>query len=557
MAGSSPNAVVGAPREGGACILVGPESAGKSTLAAALTGARAEAGNFRGTTIAVERYGGPTGTVIDTPGLTLAGDSEAVSRTVAALDGEEAALAVVRASSLDEDLRRVLPLLAGRRGGVVVTHRDRLPEVPPAALAKLRRDLGVPTAFVDARRLGAKGRADVGRLVGSPGVFGATAPPPQGSRWVARQRRGPLEHPAVLAAFAIALLLLPAVGAVWVANHLAGLLEPDLDGALAPLLATLAGLPSPLGDLLAGPYGIVAMGPFLLLWALPTVILYALLLGALKSSGALELITAGLHPLVRPLGLSGRDLAPFVMGYGCNVPAVVRTRSCSACTRPQAVGAIAFGSACSYQLGASAAVFGARGLGWLVAPFLGFLLATTAIYARATRPRGAAARIALDLHGPERAFVCLPRPAAVWREASATVRQFASRALPIFAAICVIASLLSAAGALAAVGSLLGPLMAAFGLPAEAGLGVVLASVRKDGIMLFASPDLAASLAPLQLLTAVYLAGVLLPCLVTTLTIGRELSAGFALRLLARQAAFACAFALCLAWGGRLLEGLG
>ena len=463
---------------------------------------------------------------------------------------------MVRASSLDEDLGRVLPLLAGRRGGVVVTHRDRLPAVPPAALAKLRRDLGVPTAFVDARHLGEGGRQALERVVGSAAVFSGSPPPPQGDRWIARQRRGPLEHPALLALTAIALLLAPAVGAVWIANHFAGLLEPSLNGALEPLLGHLGALPEPLAALLAGDYGLVAMLPFLFLWALPTVLLYALLLGVLKSSGLLELITAGLHPLVRPLGLSGRDLAPFVMGYGCNVPAVVKTRACSACTRPQAVGAIAFGSACSYQLGATTAVFGARGLGWLVAPFLCFLLATTAIYARATRPRGAAARIALELQGPERAFVCPPRPAAVWREASATIRQFVSRALPIFVAICVVASLLSAAGALDALGTLLGPVMAAFGLPSEAALGVVLASVRKDGILLLGNPDVATSLGALQLLTAVYLAGVLLPCLVTTLTIGRELSARFALRLLARQAAFACAFALVLAWGGRLAEAI-
>ena len=535
---------------------MGPESAGKSTLASALTGARAEAANFRGTTVAVERYGAPGTAVVDTPGLTLAGDSETVSRTIATLEGDETALAVVRASSLDEDLGRVLPLLAGRRGGVVITHRDRLPKVPPAALAKLRRDLGVPTAFVDARRLGSSGRDAVEHLVGSPGVFGAAPPPPQGDRWVARQRRGPLEHPALLALFAITLLLLPAVGAVWGANHLAGLLEPSLNGVLEPALGHLAGLHEPLAGLLAGDYGLVAMLPFLFLWAFPTVLLYALLLGILKGSGLLELITAGLHPLVRPLGLSGRDLAPFVMGYGCNVPAVVKTRACSACTRSQAVGAVAFGSACSYQLGATTAVFGARGLGWLVAPFLLFLLATTAIYARLTRPRGSAAQVALEPHGPERTFVSAPRPSAVWREASATIHQFGSRALPIFVGICVVASLLSAAGALDALGSALGSAMAAFGLPSEAALGVVLASVRKDGIMLFGSPELVASLGALQLLTAVYLAGVLLPCLVTTLTIGRELTARFALRLLARQAAFACVFALCLAWGGRLVEAL-
>jgi ferrous iron transport protein B len=53
----------------------------------------------------------------------------------------------------------------------------------------------------------------------------------------------------------------------------------------------------------------------------------------------------------------------------------------------------------------------------------------------------------------------------------------------------------------------------------------------------------------------VYLAGVLLPCLVTALTIGREMSWRFAGRLVARQALAAAVFAALLAWGGVLLTG--
>jgi ferrous iron transport protein B len=53
--------------------------------------------------------------------------------------------------------------------------------------------------------------------------------------------------------------------------------------------------------------------------------------------------------------------------------------------------------------------------------------------------------------------------------------------------------------------------------------------------------------------TGVYLAGVLLPCLVTALTIAREQNARFALRMLMRQALGTVAFALLLAWGGALL----
>jgi hypothetical protein len=92
--------------------------------------------------------------------------------------------------------------------------------------------------------------------------------------------------------------------------------------------------------------------------------------------------------------------------------------------------------------------------------------------------------------------------------------------------------------------------MGLFGLPSEAALPVILASIRKDGLLLFAEPDTLALLTPLQILTGVYLAGVLLPCLVTALTIAREQSVRFAVGLMARQAIAAIAFSMLLAWGG-------
>ena len=80
-----------------------------------------------------------------------------------------------------------------------------------------------------------------------------------------------------------------------------------------------------------------------------------------------------------------------------------------------------------------------------------------------------------------------------------------------------------------------------------------MASIRKDGLLLFAEPGTLAVLTPPQILTGVYLAGVLLPCLVTALTIAREQSVRFAAGLLVRQVIAAILFSLVLAWGGTVL----
>jgi hypothetical protein len=140
------------------------------------------------------------------------------------------------------------------------------------------------------------------------------------------------------------------------------------------------------------------------------------------------------------------------------------------------------------------------------------------------------------------------------REASSTIYQFFVRAMPIFVGICVLASLLARLGVLDYVSSILAPLMSLFNLPSTAALPIVLASIRKDGIFLFAADDqLASPMTSVQVLTGVYLAGVLLPCLVTALTIMRETSWLSGFRMLFRQASFAVGFTMILAWSGWLI----
>ena len=90
--------------------------------------------------------------------------------------------------------------------------------------------------------------------------------------------------------------------------------------------------------------------------------------------------------------------------------------------------------------------------------------------------------------------------------------------------------------------------MAVFSLPAEAALPTVLAAVRKDGILLLAEAGTVASLSATQLLVATFLAGTVLPCLVTAITIGRELGLRFASRLVVQQSAFAATIAIAVSW---------
>ena len=128
------------------------------------------------------------------------------------------------------------------------------------------------------------------------------------------------------------------------------------------------------------------------------------------------------------------------------------------------------------------------------------------------------------------------------------------KALPVFVVITFVAAALDRLGVIA-LGSVLGPAMALFNLPADATLTVVLVSIRKDGIALLTADgaSTAAALSPVQVLVVVYLADVLLPRLVTAFTVAREVSPRWALIMMLRQAAAAIGFSLLIGWNGAVL----
>lgn len=536
-------------------LLIGKENSGKTMLAANLTGSAPRSANFRGSTVACESYSDGRQLFVDTPGILLRSDSRTTQTALAELRDHERILLVAKATHADEDLEDLLPLVVGKRGAVALTFWDKVRGTADGhdVLARLRAAIGVPVLAVDARELDGDQRSRLIDALEEAAPFKVESLPWR-IGWKIEPAPGPLDLPFLGPLLALLLLLLPAGAAVWAANSFAAVIEPLARGLVAPWVVSAEKLPFLLGEILSGDYGLLTMGPLMFVWAVPTVALYALLLGFYKASGLAERITAALHPVVRPIGLTGRDLLRVMMGFGCNVPAVISTRACSACTRGSAIAAIAFGSACSYQFGATLAVFAAAGKPWLIWPFLLVLVGSTLLYTRLTSPREA--RSAFNQLAIERRnFIEVPSLKSIWRDMRLTLAQFFGTALPVFFGIALLASVLNKLGTLNAISGLLTSAMALFRLPAETALPVVLASIRKDGLLLLARPQLAEALTPLQLLTSVYLGGVLLPCLVTALTIAREQSIRLTLRLMLRQAAAAVVFSLLLAWGGALCFG--
>lgn len=361
-------------------------------------------------------------------------------------------------------------------------------------------------------------------------------------------------HPFSARVAAALLLLLPAWIAVQLAIGLADALSQPLEALLGMAIESLFSLPEPLHSMLAGPYGALTMLPFLLLYALPTLMIFVALVWVLRDTGLLVRISALLDPWLQRFGLGSQSLVPVVMGFGCNVPAIIQTRSCSGCERCASASAIAFGAACSYQLPATLAVFGAAGMGYLALPYLVLLALTTLIFLRYALPRQA--RIASSspiiarsspLHAPSlEVLISTIRGALV---------DFARVALPIFLLVCLLAGLLDWLGVIAGLAGLLAPLMKVFNLPGDASITVLMGAVRKDGIAIgLLAPEQSGlklpGLSAVQLLTLTYLASVMLPCLVTVLTLVREFAYKSALVMLGRQVAWAIGFSLIIAWTG-------
>ena len=356
---------------------------------------------------------------------------------------------------------------------------------------------------------------------------------------------------------ALLVLFLPAAFAVIFANRFADYLYDPLASILESNLSVINSLPSFPAALFGGNYGLVAMFPFLILYAFPTIIVFSFIIEVYRSSGLIDRISVALQPLLRPIGLGSRDLVRVVMGFGCNVPAIVSTRDCHSCARGSCVSAISFGSACSYQMSSTLAVFAAVGMIWMGLTYLLILAITTLIYIRFTTPK--ALRLATNKLEQSVASPLIPPSwKTVWQETFSNIKQFFVMAVPVFIVICFLAAILDWLGLLSWSSKVLAPALALFNLPGDAASAIVLGAIRKDGIAIGlldnGGEGLKAEIAmPVQVMTAVYLAGVFLPCLVTVFTIIREISWKFAVKLCARQIVWAAGFGMIIAWGGVLL----
>ena len=342
--------------------VIGMPNTGKSTLFNRLTGHHAHIGNWPGLTVELMQAGlelsGRTLQLVDLPGIyDLRGHSEdeAVVRRFLERTPVDLVLVVLNASQLDRQLRLALQvqrlglpalvllnmadeasrfgvrintealssglelpvqlLSAKYRQGIdslkhSLVHQLEASEEQAAAVQQLEPRLAAVDAELDAAMA-----ALVERSVTLPG------------RWRDQRTRrldAVLLHPLLgLPLFFLAMaLMFQAIYAIGVPvqEGLAGLLDQFGQLVLKPLLAPLPSLLQ--GFLLEGLYqGLGTVMAFL-----PVIALFFLAMGVVEDSGYLSRAAYLMDAFMERLGLDGRSFVLSLMGFGCNVPAILGTR---------------------------------------------------------------------------------------------------------------------------------------------------------------------------------------------------------------------------------------
>jgi len=257
---------------------------------------------------------------------------------------------------------------------------------------------------------------------------------------------------------------------------------------------------------------------------LPYLIPFLLGLSFLEDVGYLPRVAFLTDSLMRRLGLDGKAVVPFILGYGCTVPAVLSTRILEARRDRFIAAALATLLPCAARL---TVVFG------LVAFYLGPNLAL-AIFVADLFLVAATARVLASLLSQESPGLILEMPSyrvptvrGLLRKVGFRVREFVVQAWPILIAGSVVLSLLTYFEADALINTLMRPLTWILGLPAETGIPLIFGVLRKELSMVMLGQalgglDFAIALTPVQMVTYTVFVVLYLPCLATLATLHRE-----------------------------------
>jgi len=258
---------------------------------------------------------------------------------------------------------------------------------------------------------------------------------------------------------------------------------------------------------------------------LPYLVPFLIGLGILEDIGYLPRVAFMMDALMHKLGLHGKSIVPFILGFGCNVPAIMSTRILEDKRERFISAALSTLVPCAARL---AVVFG------LVAFYLGPALAL-AIYIFDLFVIALTARILNKLVPDDSPGLILEMPVyrvptvrTVFNKAWWRIREFIVEAWPLLIVGSAVLSVLQFLNLAVYLNGLVRPLSWVLGLPSEVGVPLIFGVLRKELSLVMLGQALGSMtfsqvLTPVQMITYAVFVVFYVPCLATMLVIRKEM----------------------------------
>ncbi|MDN4186414.1 MAG: ferrous iron transporter B [Dehalococcoides mccartyi] len=552
-------------------LLFGNPNVGKSVVFTRLTGVQTMSANYPGTTVTFSRgqmkLGDEIAEVIDVPGsytLEPTCEAETVARKMldevaADKEGEVIILNVIDSTNLERNLYLTQQLL--ERGLPTVIAMNMWDETRHKGikidLDKLSEILGVPIAPTSATS--GEGIKQLVVQLLSPRVP-VLAEQGQDERW---QRIGGIirevqqithRHHTIGERLADAsvspvlgvLMAVFIMAAVFLVVRFVGegliayVFDPIFNNLWAPVVHSLSdalGGSGFLHGLLVGDVsggeinfkeslGLLTSGlyvPFAMV--LPYIVAFYLVLGILEDTGYLPRLAVLLDNVMHRLGLHGFAFIPTLLGLGCNVPAIMATRSLES-RRERFIAAtlVSVAVPCVSLQAMIIGMLGGFGIGYVFLVF-GTLFAVwlgLGMILNKITP-GFSPELLLEVP-PYR----LPPVNLVLKKLAFRIKSFLKEALPIILGVVAVINILNFTKVFDVIAKAAEPVVTGIlGLPADAAVPLVVGFLRKDAAMALLGP---LDMGPEQLVVASLVLAMLFPCIASLVILFRELGRKDALK---------------------------
>ncbi|MEI7848101.1 MAG: ferrous iron transporter B [Chloroflexota bacterium] len=534
--------------------LVGRPNCGKSTLFNQVAGYKAETGNFHGTTVTFTeskvRVAGEVISLVDLPGtytLTGSNPAESVAKEYLASNEVDVIINVADASHLAQSLELTLELLSVNRP--VILAMNMMDEALRMGLRVdgpgLEKKLGVKVVPL----IASKGRGVKGLFLAGMEVVRST--PDYSLRFtdvdadpLARHKMGQLLanefvkqgvrnltwrdrlddillHPI----WGYATLLLILLFFFQLVYGIGRTIEPPLLQIFDRLIVQTTvrlGQQSFWGVVVSGILQGVTAGIAIVL---PYLLPFLLGLGLLEDVGYLPRVAFLMDALMHKIGLHGKAIVPFILGYGCNVPAIMSTRTLEEPRDRFMAAALATLVPCAARL---AVVFG------LVAFYLG-PLAALGLYVFNLFVIAITGRILTHLLPEDAPGLILEMPPyrvptvkAVFNKAWFRIREFVIEAWPTLIAGSGILAVLSYFNLAIYFNLLIRPFTWLLGLPSAVGVPLIFGILRKELSLVMLGQALgtmnfSAVMTNTQIFTFTVFVMFYVPCVATLIMLRKEL----------------------------------